>query len=466
MTIGTIILLGCIGWIICLHPSLNKLFINFTALAIALEVMISVGAFLNFGSFDIGFSELVIFLDIVIALLLLTKSRIKRKVMLYGILLLVAACFSFALQIIYPYKGIVVPDSASWDLYYFGGVIPGNIVIGINQIKEIIHLICYIFIFQQVKCLKEDDQLDILHKTFVYQVPFIYFSLFEIVFVKILRKETLVNSIIKFMVGNQYLNEAGVTSLGVTNRLKGLKSEPSMYGFALFIFILLCISLYNELGRKKYLYYGVFAFVVMLLSLSFTAIVCAFILIAFAVLKYFLNLDKKKKCDFIVLVIIALIFFGVCIYYIYTHQFSNYYLKRMHMALINFDDLSMDGWAGNYVDYDGSTKIRLISIVGSLKYFFARPFWGLALGSTYAHSTMATVMASIGIIGTFIWWKFTFETVYVKKRRFYIILTIIWCTCLLILDNGLFPFYGVENIIIVHFFEKFSEKIVWRKKNG
>ena len=75
-------------------------------------------------------------------------------------------------------------------------------------------------------------------------------------------------------------------------------------------------------------------------------------------------------------------------------------------------------------------------------------------------------MASIGIIGTFIWWKFTFETVYVKKRRFYIILTIIWCTCLLILDNGLFPFYGVENIIIVHFFEKFSEKIVWRKKNG
>ena len=103
MTIGTIILLGCIGWIICLHPSLNKLFINFTALAIALEVMISVGAFLNFGSFDIGFSELVIFLDIVIALLLLTKSRIKRKVMLYGILLLVAACFSFALQIIYPY---------------------------------------------------------------------------------------------------------------------------------------------------------------------------------------------------------------------------------------------------------------------------------------------------------------------------------------------------------------------------
>ena len=68
-----------------------------------------------------------------------------------------------------------------------------------------------------------------------------------------------------------------------------------MYGFALFIFILLCISLYNELGKKKYLYYGAFAFVVML-SLSFTAIVWAFILVAFAaVLKVFFKLDKKEK---------------------------------------------------------------------------------------------------------------------------------------------------------------------------
>ena len=129
------------------------------------------------------------------------------------------------------------------------------------------------------------------------------------------------------------------------------------------------------------------------------------------------------------------------------------------MALINLNDLSIDGWTGDYATYDGSTKIRMISILGSLAYFIKRPLFGLALGSTYAHSTMATVLASIGIIGTYFWIRFTFYMEKANKGKIYNAIVVIWLILLVLLGEGLFPFYGVENIVILYIFKQYQTRI-------
>ena len=87
-----------------------------------------------------------------------------------------------------------------------------------------------------------------------------------------------------------------------------------------------------------------------------------------------------------------------------------------------------------------------------------QPLFGLALGSTYAHSTMATVLASIGVVGTVAWWRFTFYTEKIKKGRFFFLSTFIWILFLIILGEGLFPFYGVENVLVIYVFELFTKR--------
>ena len=83
---------------------------------------------------------------------------------------------------------------------------------------------------------------------------------------------------------------------------------------------------------------------------------------------------------------------------------------------------------------------------------------GLALGSTYAHSTMITVLASLGWVGTLIWVAFTFYLGKNKKGIFYTIVCTIHVLALILFGNGFFPFYGVQNILIIELFDIYASK--------
>lgn len=460
MSIFSFVLIGLII-VFCVNHRriyIKNLFIRITSLTVTFELMISIGYFLKIGDFDIGFSEILIIVDTLVCLYwIYNKEKNDKKIYLWGIVLLLACIISLFLQIIHPYVGIVVPSSADWDLYYFYGKKPGNIVISENQLKEILHVFCYIVIISQYITLNKVEKKSIMKYIFRYCKPFIWFGILEVFFIKVIKLENSLSKLEKLIFGNKYINSGSLSSMGISDRLKGLKSEPSMYGYILFVFFLLSIILFLQEKNKEYRNYAMISLVLMLLSKSFTAVICCVALIV-----YWIILEYRKSTStvkfLIILVSISLIFICVVLgHYIYIHEFSNYYLRRFHLALINLNDLNINGWKGDYASYDGSTKIRMISIVGTLKYFISRPLFGIALGSTYAHSSMATFIAGVGIVGTIAWYCFTFLTNR-DKNKIYIVATVIWCLLLIVLDNGLFPLYGAENIIILYVFSYLCEK--------
>ena len=437
--------------------SITEIFILITALGIALEIMMSVGYFLRVGSIELGYSEFIIILDTLIALLMFAYKKPARRHVLLMLGFIIACCISLILQMIVPYAKPVVSSSAEWDFYYFLGQQPSQIVIGMQHIKEIFHVVCYTLIMMQVQLLDPEKKSKLIRHIYSFEKPFIWFGVIEFIAVKILDVQTILTSLEIYILGDSYISDGAMLSIGISDRLRGLKSEPSMYGFALFIFFVQAYFMYREYQKNEYIRYAIAALLLMIASFSFTAIVCLAGIVGYwLILKYkngsFITQRKIIGCTCVCIVMVI-----VALNYIYSHEFSNYYLKRIHMALINMEDLSITGWRGDYATYDGSTKIRMISIIGTLQYFLARPLFGLALGSTYAHSTMATVLASLGIVGTSFWCRFTFYADKKNNGRIYTISVIVWILMLIILGEGLFPFYGIENVVVLYVFDRFKK---------
>lgn len=459
MTIFSLVIIVNIIFKCARKPSqkLTELFVEITALAVALEVMMSVGYFIRIGHFELGYSEVLIIADTILSIILLLKGKLNKIQLFCGAMLIVTCCISLVLQIILPYSGIVVPSEAAWDFYYFLGQVPGTINIGTQQIKEIAHIICYVLVMWQMFLLCGKQRHDLIVKIYNYERPFIWFGIIEFVIIKILGMQSSWTALEIKIFGNSYIGDGAMLSIGVSNRLRGLKSEPSMYGFALFIFFVQAILLYKDERKKEYKIYAYIALVLMACSLSFTAIVCfAGLVLYWLILKY-KNGNSLAKGVIVAISSIVMVVGIIAIKYMYSHEFSSYYLKRIHMALINMDDLSITGWHGDYATYDGSTKIRMISIIGEFQYFVKRPLFGLALGSTYAHSTMATVIASIGCVGILAWCRFTFFPGKIKGGKIYLLAILCWLLLLIVLGQGLFPFYGVENIVVLYCLERFKK---------
>lgn len=77
MTIFSIVLLGLI-FVFFLKKSrrtITDIFINLTALAATLEIMMSVGYFIRIGGFEIGYSELLIIIDTVLCIFMMHKKE-------------------------------------------------------------------------------------------------------------------------------------------------------------------------------------------------------------------------------------------------------------------------------------------------------------------------------------------------------------------------------------------------------
>lgn len=459
MTIFSIVLLGLI-FVFFLKKrrrTITDIFINLTALAATLEIMISIGSFISIGGISLGYSEFLIIIDTVIAIVLSRRGSFSKRIVVLGSIFILTSIVSLFMAMAYPYEGVVVPDSGFWDLYYFYGTQPGKILIGAKHVKEIIHVICYVIIFSAAMSLSDEKKDLLAIKTFKYSIPFIWFGIIEFVMSSILGQMDLMSKLEAVVFGNDFMYQNGLVSLGVATRLKGLKSEPSMYGFVLFVFFLLSMYLYYKYKDKRYRNYALVGMFLMIASLSFTAVVCVAVTLIFGLCYFYKRGSNSKK---VLIAICSIIGVGVAfslIVYIYNHDFSNYFLKRIHYALLNLNNLDIGGWNGDFLSTDGSTKVRLISIVYSFKYLFERPLFGLALGSTYAHSTLSSVVASLGIVGTISWWRFTFKCISSMRGRIYLLICLIWTLFLILLDNGLFPFYGVENIIIVQSFQVFSK---------
>ena len=460
MSIFSLVIVGIVTKCIYEKRKLSDIIVSITALSILLELGISVGYFIRVGSFEVGFSEATIILDTFFCIAYLVhRKKVDKKTGIFGVILLSSALISIFLLIVAPYSGTVVQSAEEWDYYYFYGVKPDDLRISFNQVKEFMHLLCYVILFTCVFTLETQKRYIILQKTKKGSKIFLVLGAIEIIFVYILNKQEFLTTIEKKILGDSYFTDGSLLSIGYSNRLRGLKSEPSMYAYTLFIFGVMFLVGWLYYKNKNDRKWFMLSMVLMVLTKSFSAVLCMGLVVVYVLIFHYKKTNSAKKLLYFIIsaVIIGISLFALVKIANATH-FNSYYLERIRKGILSMTDLSIGGWNGDYATYDGSTKVRLISIVGTWAYVLKRPLFGLALGSTYAHSTMITVLAGLGWVGTLIWVIFTFYAGKNRKGMYYTIICIIHILTLILFGNGLFPFYGVQNILIIELLDIYAIK--------
>lgn len=466
MTVFSLVLMFVLADIILKNKKTIDLYCSLFALATALEMMMSVGYFINIHGVELGYSEVVIVIVTLLAGVLLHQNgKMNVERMITGVFLIFTCIISLVLQMLVPYKGGVVAYEAQWDQVYFLGHSVSAIQIGATHVKEILHLICFVLSMRVIYQLEPSRLNKVVFGVFEYSKYFVWFGIIEFGIVYMLGAKDFLYGLEAMAFGDSFFNNSGTVSMGISSRLRGLKSEPSMWGYALFLFIILALILYLREKKKKFLYYAIIAGALEIASLSMTAIVCTAALFFFYYMYQIYRRGTKKKIVLMTVFLALVAVMLILLSYVYMEDSSNYFLHRLHLTLLNFDNLSMSGWNGDYAGTDASTRIRLLSIAGEFEYWQQRPLFGLALGSTYAHSPFMTILASIGLVGMIFWFKFIFYPVGKGGRKF-TAMKIGWCAMLIFAGAGLFPFYGFQNIIIYYALLGMSQEIKYEKNKS
>lgn len=210
----------------------------------------------------------------------------------------------------------------------------------------------------------------------------------------------------------------GVTSntlLG-TDRMCGLYTESSFYAiylfFAALILLLSAIKARREQNKKNTIVYQSFFFLVALLMALCTSFV-AYGALAVVLFAYFwLYISPKKKGLFAVVFvsIVAAAFLTVGVLSI-KGIITNVHLKKAGDVILTFKSI----FSGEIAD-DSSSAARITSWYYALRYFCARPLFGIGVASADVHSATLSLLASTGILGTAAWLYFCLSAARTRKE--------------------------------------------------
>ena len=180
--------------------------------------------------------------------------------------------------------------------------------------------------------------------------------------------------------------------------LQGFTREPSHYAIVLFIFALLIILLISIGAKKHHDITWLFATVILMyLTAATSAVVFYILLMIFGIIaltneksvsKTNIRLLLGISCCFVLVVVIALISFGV---FNSTTQF-----QKMIGLFNNLPNL-LSGNIGELLNVQGSG--RLVSIIDSFSVFLDRPLIGIGTGEINPYSGFIALLAGSGLFG-------------------------------------------------------------------
>ena len=95
-----------------------------------------------------------------------------------------------------------------------------------------------------------------------------------------------------------------------------------------------------------------------------------------------------------------------------------------------------------------SDVVRLISIIDTTKDFLHRPLLGLGMGVEAAHSGVVSMLADIGVLGVFSWWKLVASIPHDKRGK---IVVLVWILAANLLCGTQRIMYSVVVMVFIVF---------------
>lgn len=411
MTIAFIWTLAVVAGIVCFAKSTERTFFGLFAFLAALEVNQITATALTLGTQEINATDIVLLALFICSIpLLLKRSKVDKGLIFAGVLVLTLAIFSFAFNLIWPYEGVTIPATGSWDHLIFGSERMREATIDVRSYLVLIRLSLFIFIaWSAVGVLRGHDFLRIGSYALTFGKVQIAYGLFEFV-----TKALAGNDVAMRLAAAVFpADGAVVTDIVVRGGIVSLQAfcrEPSHFALALtFILLILIVLRANGFRGRFDFVWAAFGLFLLVMSGAFTAIVgLAIIALVFV---YYLRrgnlvIDGRKRT----LVYFAgfLVVAAGAIFATNSLAVSeNYYFEKLYGVFANFNLILNRQYGGALSTFDALPRIA--SIVECLRVFFDRPVFGIGPGVVSPFSGVVAILSQYGIVFSVTWFVFLYR---------------------------------------------------------
>ena len=395
------------------YKSKKEFIISMVTLLAIFSIFINIGYFINVGSISLTIEDVI-------------SSKLNKKSTLVGIYLIMFIIIGVLKTYIYPYNEVVLTPGKGTGLMYGVGQSYSLPKVSAYSIRYLIRIILIVIICLGLKKNLVKQDYDKVFNKIINFGKFYYF----IIAVEFISKN-LLNSKIYIEIINFLFNvNIHTIKRGTLYALTGLKYEPAQFAEGLWLFGLI-ISLYYFDTKKKNIMF-LFNTIFLLISGSLKGL---FFLICLVII--YLIVNKPNKNTKVFMVIGTLIIFIPSILIIDI----NYYLERITNIIdivFNYDRYS--------IKYN-SENIRMMTVLEAFNIFKSRPLFGIGIGTTYAFGAIPSVLATIGIIGLILWYKFiTLITELHVDLKVFIILFL--SLCIYIGNGSISIMYNIGIILV------------------
>lgn len=447
----SILILSYCVYVMVYYKSISLRYIRLIALAFILEVGKFQGYFFAIGESEVSYEDAFATILLVINCVSMAKhKRYDKKTFIVAMALLTVALLGIIMENIAPYQGLIIPYNSkrAWDGY----------AIGVEDKTEVVYSVTR-FMLLYVRILSLATTILVINKklpTSCYKIIVRKISGFG----KIVLSYGVAELVLKNIFHSNLTNRINCTmfGLGISTyteiafssglaRLQGFTREPSHFSMAIFYFVLIIIM--NDLinNTKKTGFWLPVSMLLLLMSRSFAALVYLILIFVFVFTFYrkgenAANINKMKQrlwfiSGFTIAGVIVLLLCGM----------ESYLSDRLAYVVRVVGTLVTGNLRGGGVPVN-SDVVRLVSIIDTTKDFLHRPLLGLGMGVEAAHSGVVSMLADIGVLGVFFWWKLVASIPHDKRGK---IVVLVWILAANLLCGTQRIMYSVVVIVFIVF---------------
>lgn len=448
MTIGTILYLGIVLFICFRERKLKKAYISILALHIFICMSFEAGYFLKIDDLSIDYN---IFSDIVVAafsvLMLLYKKGLKRDYTI--ICTIIATVIGVIGLLVFPLHKLMVVGDTLIDRYWDGWSELSYPSFGVSCIRSLIHYLVFLVeLYTAFNVLEKKDLVRLINLVSKWSVLNLGVGCVEFLLKNIFHSNAFIE-LVSIVFGYNSDVFTNMELRGFLYRLSGLTTEASHFSYTLFLTSLILFANYclTLKGRWKV----ILAIILNVATMAFSCVL--YVLIFFFIYILVKNKQQNSFGNKAVKVVAVVTIIGVVAVVLYnTSAFQNSYLGQRLQEVFNDPLLRID--ISNVRNYTyTSSRIRIISMLTTLKLVIYRPLFGIGIGTTSSHGSFASIVSGLGVVGTFLWLKALFYNNGAKEfdiyKKTYNVLIALWCVAGLFVGMFWGMLYNAGNCAII-----------------
>ncbi|MGE6553753.1 hypothetical protein [Exiguobacterium artemiae] len=349
---------------------------------IVFSLYIQIGYFIQIGSFQLEYSELLMIIIVVLGFSSFKNGKVPILSWLVFLGLMMSIVLGYFSLIFSQENSLVLAEGGSWDQVVWGNQFLTEATFTASNIMKLLRILVFILLFWIIDML-------LSQKNYIINELKIFTVNAGVVFAGIALIEQITKTILKSTVFLDVTTSIfGVAASQVTKNfergglfaLQGMTFEPSVFALSFLPPILLLLTSSNFKEIKKF----------SILSLFIYVIICSGSFGGFALVAFFVGvyLFSNKKLIFmkifcfsglIILMVIIIKFVPI------FNEIFSYYFERI-FSFVNSTGL-------------GSETSRLYSVSIALNAFKNNILFGIGLGSLDVHGFIPSLVSNIGLVG-------------------------------------------------------------------